>query len=106
MCRRGGCDEGGVSAEGGNGFFERVFKLPEAIKKATSPPSWFSSQGRRSRSDERTISQRFDGRTMASFAGPAASAGEARQTAHLSAVDPQCDPVPESNWLPVASTAA
>jgi hypothetical protein len=92
--------------EEGIPLLERVFKLPESIKNAMPPPSCFSSQGRRSHSDERTISQRFDGRTMASFAGPVASAGEARQTAHLSAVDPECDLVRQSNWVSVASAAA
>ena len=85
---------------------ERVFKLPEVIKNATPPPSWFSSQGRRSRSDERAVSQRSDGWTMASVAGSAAEAVDTWQTADLSAADPECDLVRQSNWVSVASAAA
>ncbi|RIK84235.1 MAG: hypothetical protein DCC67_05045, partial [Planctomycetota bacterium] len=33
-------------------YLERVFKLRDNIKNATTPPFWFPGQGRRSRSDE------------------------------------------------------
>jgi hypothetical protein len=85
---------------------ERVFKLHEVKKNATSPPAWFSSQGRRSRSDERAVSQRFDRWTMASVAGPAAQPVEAWQAPHLSAADSECHLVRQPNRVSVASAAA
>ena len=50
------------------------------MKNVTTPPSWFSSQGRRSRNDVRELSQRFDGRTMASDSSSVAEASEAWST--------------------------
>jgi hypothetical protein len=85
---------------------EPVFKLPEFIKNATSPPSWLSRQGRWSRSDERAVSQRFDGQAMATFATAVAQGGEARQASRLSTMDSQCDLVCQSNGVSVAFLAA
>jgi hypothetical protein len=72
---------------------ERVFKLPEAMKNVTTPPSWFASQGRRSRNDEPAVSGRFDGRAMASDSSSAPQAGQAWSAADLSTADSQCDSV-------------
>ena len=74
-------------------------------KTVTTPLLGFSGQGRRSRNDERTLSQRFDGRTMASDSEAAAQAEETWPAADLPAVDLECDSVCQSNRLPVASTA-
>ena len=75
------------------------------MKTVTTPPSWFSSQGRRSRNDEDELSERFDGRAMAVDSQVATEDGQDRPTACRSTMGHQCDPVSQPHRLPVALLA-
>jgi len=85
---------------------EGVFKLPESLKVVTTPPAWFSSQGRRSRDDECELFQRCYGRTMASAASVFTVTVSSRSAADRPPLDRERRAVPESDGLPVARLAA
>src|SRR5215210_1450720 len=84
---------------------ERVFKLRDSIKNATSPPVGISSQGGWSRSDERALSQRPERATMAVDSTTCAETSQARTSADRSARDPQRGVVCGSHRLSVATIA-
>src|SRR4051794_27362248 len=86
--------------------FRVCLQIARSIENRYDSAFLVSSQGRRSRNDVWTTSQRRDGRTMASTSEVFASTCSTRSAAPGSTFDFECGALSESNWLPVASIAA
>ncbi len=84
---------------------ERLRKVADCMKIATTPGLWFSGQGRRSRSDAGGLSQRDHGHAMERAPETAPAAGGYRTASAGSAAGAQRHPVRVPHRLSVATAS-